>query len=83
MVARDPTQVGKFRNYFPELSDSNAEILLLFSYGMTKSEIAEYKGIKIRTIHNCMSNLCKQFEVRSGPDSLRAIVNMRILAAIG
>lgn len=64
----DPTTKEKVRKLFPELTDMQFEILLLFSFLSSRTVIASKRGISKQAVSKALKECCEQYEVPKAED---------------
>lgn len=64
----DPTKKEKARKLFPELTDMQFEILLLFSFLSSRTVIASRRGISKQAVSKALKECCEQYEVPTTED---------------
>lgn len=64
----DPTKKDKVRKLFPELTDTQFEILLLFSFLSSRKVIASRRGISKQAVSKALKECCEQYEVPTAED---------------
>lgn len=79
----DLTQVEKFRDVFPELTTiEQLETAMLFSLGLTKKEIAIFRGVAYITTKNILDTAKRKLNVDSSTNLLSVFQVMLVLFAL-
>ena len=78
MAALDPTQLASVRNVFPELSESQCLVALLFSSGFSVKEIAWQRQVSPSTIKNTLTSVKTKFDQPS-IHGVRSVILLRLM----
>lgn len=78
MAMFDPTQFASVRNVFPELSEIQCLVALLFSAGFSVKEIASQRQVSPSTVKNTLSCVKIKFE-QPNIGGIRCVVLLRLL----
>jgi hypothetical protein len=73
----DPNTKEKVRKLFPELTDTQFEILIAFSFLSSRKVIAFRRGVSCQAVSKALKECCEQYEVPSAED-LRPLVLLKL-----
>lgn len=78
MAVLDPTQLASVRNVFPELSEMQCLIALLFSSGFSVKEIAWQRQVSPSTVKNTLACVKTKFDQPS-IHGVRSVILLRLM----
>lgn len=78
MAMPDPTQFESIRNVFPELSEMQCLMALLFSVGFSVKEIASQRKVSPSTVKNTLSCVREKFG-QPNIGGIRCVILLRLI----
>jgi DNA-binding NarL/FixJ family response regulator len=78
MTILDIAQFEAARHLFPELSETQCLVALLFSAGLSVKEIASLRDISPSTVNNTLSTVKEKFELPS-LCGVRCVIMLRLM----
>lgn len=80
MTSADLTVITKYHKLFPELTKSQRDVVLLYSFGMEYQSIARSKNISNKTTINYLTEARERLQVDSLRD-VRTITLIRLFSS--
>lgn len=78
MAVFDPTKFEYIRNIFPELSETQCLVALLYSVGFSVKEIASQRKVSPSTVNNILFCVREKFD-QTNIRGIRCIVLLRLM----